>query len=186
MKLAITSRSCDKKREAKRLRTNKKIPAVLYNRGKDSSPIAVDRLEFDAILRNVPKGQLSTAIFAMKDEQGKEFNAVLKEVQYNRTNYDVEHLDFIQVDGKHRVTVNVPVVLVNLPDCIGVKLGGQVRQLERQIRVNCPGDKIPASFQIDVRDMNVDEMRKIDDLKFDKEVKPLISKNNVIVMIDKK
>lgn len=186
MKLAITSRSSAQKREAKRLRSNKKIPGVIYNKGQDSSPITVDRLEFDAIIREIPKGQLSTAIFAMQDEQGKEFKAVLKEVQYNKTSYDVEHLDFVKVDGKHRVTVNVPVVLLNVVDCIGVKLGGQITQMVRQIKVNCPGDKIPSAFSIDMRDMNVDEMRKIKDIPHDKELKPLISENEVIVMIVKK
>jgi ribosomal protein L25, Ctc-form len=180
MKLAITSRSCEKKRDAKRLRTNQKIPAVLYNKGKESSPITIDRLEFDALLRDVPKGQLSTAIFSMKDEQGTEYQAIIKEVQYNKTNYKVEHLDFVKLDGKHRVNVNVPVVLLNVVDCIGTKLGGQISQLIRQIKVNCPGDKIPASFQIDVRDMNVDEIRKIKDIKVDEDVKAIISENEVI------
>lgn len=186
MKLAITPRSCEKKLEAKRLRINKKIPAVLYNHGEVSSPIAIDQLEFDSVMRNVPKGQLSTAIFSLTDEKGQEFKAIIKEVRYHRTSYAVEHLDFMKVDQKRRVTVNVPVVLANVVDCVGVKLGGSIRQLVRLIKVNCPGDQIPSAFVIDIRDMNVDEMRKIKDIQLPEGVRPIISENEVILMIAKK
>jgi large subunit ribosomal protein L25 len=186
MKLAITPRTSEKKREAKRLRVNKKIPACLYNRGEKSSAIAIDKLEFDALLRSIPKGQLSTVVFALNDGQGQEFNAVIKEIQYNKTSYEVEHLDFAKVEGKERITVNVPVVLANVVDCAGVKMGGQIRLLIRQIKVNCPGDKIPTSFVIDVKDMNVEQMKKIADLNLDKDLRPIISPNEVILMIAKK
>ena len=186
MKLAITPRTSETKREAKRLRLNKKIPAVLYHRGKESAPIAIDKLEFEALMRSVPKGQLSTVVFALNDQEGKELHAVIKEVQYNKTTYEVEHLDFAKVDSQSRINVNIPVVLANVVDCVGVKMGGQIRQLVRQIKVNCPGDKIPTAFVIDVKDMNVEEIKKIKDLDVAKDLRPIISPNEVIVMIAKK
>lgn len=186
MLLTIAARSCKTKREAKRLRINKKIPAVVYNRGKESSPIVVDTLEFNDRLRALPKGHLSTSIFSLKDEQGNEQKVLIKEVQYNKTTYEVEHLDFIQVGKGSRVTVNVPVVLANTVDCIGVKMGGQIQQLVRQIKVKCAGDKIPTAFVIDVKEMNVDEMKRIKDIPVDKEIQPLIRDTDVIVNISKK
>ena len=94
MKLKVFKRERTTKSESNRIRREGNVPAVLYVRGKSTEAIVVDGAEFSGLLRTVQSGRLSTTIFSLKDEHGKERRAILKEIQYQPTTYQVQHLDF--------------------------------------------------------------------------------------------
>ena len=135
MKLTVTTRSA-KKAETKKLRREGKIPAILYSKGEKGKEMVVDGTAFKKILNTTPTGTLSSKVFLLEG-LGKTLKAVIKDIQYNITNYDVIHIDFEELHEDKPVTLNIPLVCVNTVDCVGVKLGGVIRQVIRQVRVTC-------------------------------------------------
>lgn len=186
MKLTIAKRTAERKSEAKQLRRENLIPAVIYVRGKVGENITVNGSEFTALLRKVVSGRLSTTKFTLVDEAGKERQVLVKDIQYNPINYTVIHLDFEELVPDVAINVKIPIECVGVADCVGIKLGGFLRQVIRSLRVNCLPKDIPDVFTVDVREMNIRSSKRLKDLNIPNTLRPLVSLEEVAVAIVKR
>ncbi len=186
MKLKVIERKADKKSEAKRLRRDGSIPAALYSKGKTADNIAVDRAEIEALIRSIPKGTLSTTIVTIVDEKGKERRAIVKDVQYHPTTYDILHMDFEELIDDVLVNINVPIVCTGIVDCVGIKLGGVLRQVIRTLKVRCLPKDIPRAFELNIASMGQLQSKRLADLDIPSTVRPLANLNEVAVAIVKR
>lgn len=186
MKLKLYQRDAAGKSESKRLRREGKIPAVVYKHGSAGDSIAIENSEFNAFLRKVKPGRLSTSVFTLTGEDGKSFRVIVKDIQYNPINYNVVHLDFEELVEDVKVNVKVPIEFVGVVDCVGVKLGGVLRQVIRFLRVRCLPRDIPEVFLLDVKDLNQRESRRLKDLEIPNTVRPLSDLKEVVVVIAKR
>ena len=186
MKLNVIKRSAARKSESKQLRRAGQIPASVCSRGKEADNIAVNNADFNAIVRQLLPGRLSTQIFELVDESGKARKALLKEIQYHVTTYDIVHLDFEELIENEPVNVKVPIECVGVVDCVGVKLGGVLRQVIRTLKVRCLPKDIPSAFVLDVRTMGQRDTRRLSDLDIPQSVRPLVNLNEVAVAIVKR
>lgn len=186
MKLQVFKREKIKKSESNKIRREGNIPAVIYTRGKESQAISVDGAEFGSFLRSVMPGRLSTSVFMLKDDHGKQMRAIVKDIQYHPTSYKVLHMDFEELFDDVPVKVNVPIECTGVVDCIGVKLGGILRQVVRHLRIRCLPKDIPSAFTIDVKAMGQNEKKRLSDLSIPQAVKPMADLNEVAVVIAKR
>ncbi len=185
MKLKLLKRSAERKLDAKRLRREGLIPAVCYSKGKVGENIAVDATEFKSFLRQVLPGRLPTTIFSLVD-QGKERRVIIKDIQYNIINYDVISLDFEELHDNQHVNIKVPIESSGANECIGVKLGGVLRQVIRHVRVRCLPKDIPAFFTLDVTELQMSQSKRLSDIKWPETVRPLADLKEVAVVIVKR
>jgi large subunit ribosomal protein L25 len=186
MKLKINERQAEKKSQAKALRREGLVPAVIYHRSKEAEAINVNALEFSSLLRKIQPGRLSTTIFTLEDSKGNPKKAIIKDIQYNPVSYDVIHLDFEELIDNIHVNIKVPIEFVGVADCAGIKLGGFLRQVKRHMRVNCLPEHIPTHFQIDIRDMVLYDSKRIKDLTISDNLRPLTKPNDVVLVIAKR
>lgn len=187
MKLNVMKRTAGKKSESKQLRRAGQIPAIIYMRGKETADnIVIKNIEFDAILRQIQPGRLSTQVFKLVDEQGKERRALLKEIQYHVTKYNVIHLDFEELSDNVPINVKVPIECTGIVDCIGIKLGGVLRQVIRYLKVRCLPKDIPEAFVLDIRSMGQRETRRLSDLNIPETIRPLVDLDEVAIAIVKR
>ncbi|NBO24175.1 MAG: 50S ribosomal protein L25 [Chlamydiae bacterium] len=184
MKLKTTERVHGKKSELNRIRHEQNIPAVLYDKEGSNKPLIVDGADFSKALREIEKGHLSTTVFEL-DINGVKVPAVVKEVQYHKTTYNILHLDFQKLEKKSAVTVNVPVTYTGVDDCVGIKLGGFLRQVKRTIRVKTMPEHMPKSFTIDVRGLGIRQSKRIKDIEIPANVVLVDDLENVVVTIAK-
>jgi len=185
MKLTTTPRPAKKKSQALQLRREGKIPAIIYARGKEGTPVAVDGNAFKRHLQQIKRGHLSTTRFQLEMEGGSK-EAIIKEIQYHPTTYDVLHLDFEILEDDVPVNVKVPIVCSGVADCVGIKLGGTLRQVLRHLRVNCLPKDIPESFKVDITKMVMNDSKRLSDLKIPERVRPLARMEEVIITIVKR
>ena len=186
MKLNMIKRSNEKKGAVKRLRREGMIPAVLYLRGQPSETMAVSEAEFEALLRHVPKGRLATARVQLVDESGAKRTAIIKAIDYCVTSYKVIHLDFEELKADVKVKVNIPIECIGAADCSGIKLGGVLRQVIRALKVQCLPKDIPSYFEVDVKNLAVNDAIKLGALSIPAEVRPLNRLDEVCVVIAKR
>jgi large subunit ribosomal protein L25 len=186
MKLNVEKRKAAKKSENNALRRENKIPAIIYGQGKAGETITLDAAEFNAELRKVEPGRLSTTIFELHEKKAPTRRAIVKEIQYDPTNYKVIHLDFEELLDDVKVNVKVPIECIGTADCQGIKLGGVLRQVIRHLRVRCLPPNMPTYFQIDVRDMMMADVKRLSDLKIPETVRPLADLHEVAVVIAKR
>jgi large subunit ribosomal protein L25 len=185
MKLTIKERKTDLKSGNKNLRREGNIPAVLYSAGKECENIVVDGREFGALKRGIKSGQLPTTQFSLHFG-GKQRAAILKDIQYHPTTYQVVHLDFEELLPNVKVRVKVPIICTGVLDCVGIKLGGFLRQVIRFVEVECLPKDIPTEFVIDVKDLALMQSKRLSDLDMPKTVRPLAKLEEVAVVIAKR
>ncbi|HEX2582885.1 MAG TPA: 50S ribosomal protein L25 [Chlamydiales bacterium] len=184
-KLTVYPRKDLKKSETNRIRREGNVPGILYGQGHPNETIWIQGEELQAILRNLESGLLATTTFELHD--GKRIlKAIVKDIHYHVASYAIEHIDFAILDPHREVTVNVPITILGLADCVGVKLGGFMRQVIRALKVSCLPKHIPKAFELDIRDLNVAQSKRLSDIAIPDSVRPLGRMNEVAVVIAKK
>jgi large subunit ribosomal protein L25 len=186
MKLHTVKRTANSKSEVNKLRREGFIPAVLYVKGKSGDTLAIKATEFSAYLRQVKSGHLPTTIFTLVDDHGKERRVVIKDIQYNVTNYHVTHLDFEELLADQKINVKIPIECTGQVDCVGIKLGGVLRQVIRHVRVRCLPKDLPTLFELDIRELGLKQTKRLKDLAIPKTVSPLVDLNEVVAVIVKR
>lgn len=186
MKLQTVKRAKDNKSEVKKLRREGFIPAVLYVKGEAGDTLAVNRNEFGSYLRHVKPGHLPTSIFTLTDENGRERRVLIKDIQYEVTTYAVTHLDFEELVEGQKVNVKVPIECTGAAECVGIKLGGVLRQVIRHVRVRCLPKDLPSFFELDVRELGIKQSKRLSQLTIPSTVRPLADLNEVVAVIVKR
>lgn len=185
MKLTLTARSLGTKGSLKQLRHLKGIPGVMYALNSVNSEAFTLRCEeFEAHLRVLPKGNLATKVFDV-DFDGKKTKAIVKQIQYHPISYAILHVDLQEVEDQKMVRVNVPVICTNQDQCVGVKLGGQVKLIKRSVRVKCKVADLPDAFYVDLQTVGLGDVRRAGDLNVKDGVQVVTHRNNVLVSVAK-
>lgn len=186
MELKIKKRLSLAKGEVNRIRREGNIPAVLYSQGKPGDNIEVSGAQYAAISRKLQRGHLPNTVFELTNEEGTQCKAVVKDIQYNPTTYQVLHLDFVQLIDDVPVNVKVPIKYVGAAECPGVKLGGVLRQVIRHVPVRCLPKDIPSEFPLDVSHMVMSQSRRLDGIELPKGVRALCNMSEVAAVIAKR
>ena len=146
------------KNDARRLRAQGMIPAVLYGDGDGSSVLAVPEKIVDYTLQHVG----DNALYDMSIGEGSNATARVVDVHRNPVTGRLVHVDFAPVNMRERIVVTVPVAVVG--ESPGVNEGGVLQQEAYEVEVETlPGD-IPQELQIDVSGLEINENLSIGDI----------------------
>jgi large subunit ribosomal protein L25 len=148
---------------SRRLRLHeKKVPAILYGAGKD--PVALS-LKENEIKKSLENEAFYSHILTVEFD-GKQEPAILKDLQRHPSRGDVMHADFLRVDMKKTIHVNVPLHFTNEEACVGVKMGGgKISHQMVEVEVICLPGNLPAFIEVDMTEINIDTILHLSDLK---------------------
>jgi large subunit ribosomal protein L25 len=150
------------KNEARRLRAQGRIPAVLYGgqkAGENAEPIAVDPKVLMRILHS--ESGLNTLIALSLN--GSSTRVLVKEYQVDPVTHKLLHVDFYRIAMDKVLTVTVPVVVKGEPK--GVKQqGGVLDFVHREVEVECLPADIPDKIEIDVSELLLNEAIRVRDV----------------------
>lgn len=184
MDISVFERKKATKNHLNKIRWEEGIPGVIYSAGKENEMIFVKKSEIQALMRNIPKGKIATTIFNLKLDKAKR-KAIIKEIQYDRTTYEIIHMDFQEVFKDQKIRVKVPIECTGISECAGIKQGGTFRQNHYFLPVEClPGD-LPESFIVDIKNLEIGAIVRFSDFSIPKTVRPLAILHDVAVSIVK-
>ena len=159
--LAVEVRSDTGKGVARKLRAVGRIPAVLYGHGNASVSLSIQAKDLDTLLKTSHAG-LNTLIDLEGDSAVEGKVVLIKELQRHSVAGTLSHADFFEIDATAKIHVSVPIKLEGTPE--GVKLGGVLEHMMREIDLLCLPNAIPDSLEIDVSGMNQNESLHVSDL----------------------
>ena len=147
------------KNDARRVRRDGKIPAVVYGAGKQAVPVAVDPRQVSRILHS-ETGYNSVFDLAVDGERAK---AMIVDWQYEPIKGTLLHIDLKRIAMDQKLRVNVPIELIG--EAAGVKQqGGILEQITREVEVEClPGD-IPNAIELNVAELVFGMVLRVSDL----------------------
>lgn len=162
--LAVEVREGLGKGVARKLRVAKRIPAVLYGRGKPSVSISLDPAALEKLLRASTAGLntlIDLAVAGRADLAGKV--VIVKELQREPIRGGLLHADLYEVDLTKTIEVSVPVHVVGIP--VGVSLNGGILDTAlREVEIECLPRAIPSALEVDVSALDVGESIHVRDL----------------------
>ncbi len=154
-----TQRTDTGKGKAGRLRRSGTLPAVMYGHGEPSLMLAVSTHDFDRLLDQI-RGH--SPIVDVEVEGRPTQKCVIKTLQRNPMTGGLLHVDFQKVHPGEKITMNVPVIVHGSAE--GVKQGGMLDHVLRQVPVRATIDTIPERFEIDVTTLKIGHSIHISDL----------------------
>ncbi len=154
------------KNDARRVRRDGKIPAVVYGAGKPALPVAVDPRHVSRILHS-ETGHNSVFDLALDGEKSK---AMIVDWQYEPIKGSLLHIDLKRIAMDQKLRVNVPIELVGEP--AGVKQqGGLLEQIVREVEIECLPADIPNAIELNVADLVFGVVLRVSDLPKNDKVK---------------
>ena len=160
VKLQVQERDSRGSSESRRLRKQGLIPGVLYGRGKDPHPICIPERELRRVLTG---GQGLHAILDVTLEGQKTTHpSILKEYQQHPVKGGIIHVDLQEVRLDQPIQAQVVIELVGDPE--GVKEGGVLSQVQREINVEALPLEIPERLELDVSGMAIGDTLRLADL----------------------
>ena len=145
--------------DARRLRADGKIPGVVYGHGMDPISVSVDRRE----LRQALSGAAGMNTILDLTVDGTVYPTLIKDIQRHPVKRNVQHIDFIQVNLNEEIVVAIPIHLEGEAKDVSAN-GGLVDLTMQELQVRTTPRNIPDGITIDVSDMTMDTVIRIEDL----------------------
>ena len=168
--------------EAGRLRRQGMVPSVVYGGGKPPAAIAVEEHKIRELLKGAA-GENTIFLLKLKGTD-EERLAMIKELQVDRIGGKFIHIDFIRITRGHKLTVKMPVELVG--DCVGVRHGGRVDFVSRDLEIEILPREMFDKFVLDISELDVGEHLSAADLEsqLPENAKFLEDLSRVVVVIE--
>jgi large subunit ribosomal protein L25 len=171
-------REAGTKNEARRVRRDGKIPAVVYGAGKDSLAVSVDPRVVTRIL-NSETGHNTIFDLAFNGERTK---AMIVDWQYEPIKGKLLHIDLKRIAMDKVLKVSVPIFLTG--EAAGVKQeGGILEQMLREVEIECLPADIPSHIDVDVSDLTFGKVLRVSDLPHSEKVKFLTDANQPVAHV---
>ncbi|HEK20240.1 MULTISPECIES: 50S ribosomal protein L25/general stress protein Ctc [unclassified Mucilaginibacter] len=144
------------KRDAKELRYQGLVPAVLYG-GATQTHFAVSAADLRAVIYT------PVVHFIDIEVAGKKTQAIIKDTQFHPLTEQLLHIDFLELDQNKPVTIEIPVKLTGTSP--GVKVGGKLVQKLRKLRVKAlPKDHLD-NIEVSIEELEVGKSVRVGDIK---------------------
>ncbi|GFO71660.1 large subunit ribosomal protein L25 [Bathymodiolus japonicus methanotrophic gill symbiont] len=136
---------------AKEIRRNGNIPAVIYGGSSEPQLIELSRNEVTKSLAN----EAFYSHVLQLNVDGKAQNAVLKDLQRHPAKDTIIHMDFLRVNMNEKIKVNVPLHFINEETSLGVKAGGVVTHSIVELEISCMPADLPEYIEVDLANIEI-------------------------------
>ena len=161
------------KKEAKLLRSQEIVPAVLYGNG--------DPIHFSVVFSEMRQLVYTPGVFLIDlDIDGTIYPAMMQDVQWHAVEEQILHVDFLKIEENKKIKIEVPVKVVGLAK--GIKAGGKLKTNLRRLKVKALAKDIPDTIDINVTKLGIGQSIKVADLDL-KNIELLDKKSNVVVAV---
>lgn len=175
--LAVAQRDPSGSRAARRLRRDGNVPGVIY--GGDQDPVA---FQVDArTLRNVLAH--AGAVLELQIDGGSGGPVVVKELTRHPVSGETVHVDLLRVRLDQAIQASVTLELLGTEDAPGVKEGGILEHVTRELNIEALPTDIPDSLQHDVSEMQINDTLTLESLSAPSGVKLLDDPETVIATL---
>lgn len=183
------------KKAAKAVRVENKIPVVLNGSEVFTLPFTGTLKPGEKIIEiGNGKGLITTDLMVNVDDvrkliytpdvfavalevNGEVRNAVLREVQFHPVKDTILHIDFLEVNDKKPVVVEVPVQLDGHAE--GVKAGGKLSLSMKKLKVKAIYTQIPERVVVNIDNLGLGKTLQVGDLHY--EGLELVNAKNAVV-----
>lgn len=143
---------------AQEARRQGQVPCVIYG-GKEQVLFSAEASQFNKLV-------YTPDIHLVKlDVGGRQFDAIMGEIQFHKVNDKLMHIDFIELVPGKPIVMDVPVKVQG--SAAGVKAGGKMQKKYRTLKVKGLVDKMPENITLNVEKLEIGDSIRVRDIKID-------------------
>ena len=165
IELNAKTRETKGKGAARKIRAANAIPAIVYGAKIEPVKLSVDTSVFDKIIR---ENGTTGLFFELKVDGSQEKMVMLKDVQMDPFGLKYLHIDFHEIDMDAKVSVTIPVEAEGVS--AGVKEGGMLQVIRRELDVLCKPKHTPESIVLDISELNIGDAIHVEDIDLGDEI----------------
>jgi len=152
------------KEASRKIRQKGLVPAICYGPNTEPVPLTIDTKE---LMRTIQMGENVLIDLMIQDgKKAAQKVVVVRDLQIDPVMDQYLHADLFEVVMDEEISVEVPIVLVGKAE--GVKIGGVLEQITREITVECLPADIPQTIEVDVSHLNIGDAIHIGDIELEK------------------
>ena len=124
-----------------------RVPAVIYGNKQDTTMISLEGREVEKLIQSP---QFFTQIFEVGVD-GEKHQVLARDLQLHPVTDRALHIDFMRFNENTRIVLSIPVVFENEEDSPGLKRGGVLNIVRREVELLCSPLNIPGelTFKLD-------------------------------------
>jgi large subunit ribosomal protein L25 len=130
------------------------VPAVVYGAKQEATLIALDPRD---VVKELTKGGWQSHLYEVAVKDGPTERTIMRDVQFDPVTDRPVHVDFQRLAPGARIRIRVPVTFLNEDTSPGVKAGGMLNVVRRDVEVLAEPDKVPEKFEIDLANAKIGE-----------------------------
>ena len=156
-------RSLGRRAGAKKLRSNGRVPAIIYGRQAQPQNLEINAREIEELIHHSFSENLLVDLAVKEDARPKRL-ALVQEVQHHPLNGKVLHVDFHEIAENEKVTVSVPVETTG--EAEGVKTeGGVLEHVLFKVRARGLAKDLPEMIVVDVSHLKIGQAVHLGEIK---------------------
>jgi len=160
--LSASPRTQTRRKGARKIRSGGRIPAIIYGRHNPPQNLEIDSKQFDELVHKAHTEIILVDLTVEGDAKPARL-ALVQDVQHHPLSGQILHVDLHEVKADEKVSIEVPVEAVGIPD--GVKNGGGTLEHVRfRVRVRCLPKDLPEQINVDVTNLKVGETLHIGEI----------------------
>jgi large subunit ribosomal protein L25 len=176
-----SSRTDFGKSAARKLRAAGQLPGVIYSNGEAASHIALDPHELEQAFRKTMNRNSLVELTV----DGNTKTCLVRETQRDPVDKALKHIDFVELDLKAEVVVEVPVRAEGTAK--GMSIGGKLRTIRRTVKVSCKPADIPDALIVDITDLDLGDYVKVSEVSAPKGTKIVASSDfNLLAIVGRR
>src|ERR1035437_3215355 len=144
---AIKAKKRDESVKVDALRKGGEIPAVFYGAGKDTTSVSISLVEFKKVWRDA--GESSAVKIEMHGANKADIDVLIHEVQVDPVTDEPIHVDFLAIDMKKKIRVNVPISFEGISNAVKSGLGNLVKVLH-ELEIEALPSDLPHNLIADI------------------------------------
>ncbi|HEX6667845.1 MAG TPA: 50S ribosomal protein L25 [Solirubrobacterales bacterium] len=149
--LKVAPRADFGSRASRRMRSEGLVPGVVYSGGEEAKPFQVSEREVRNLISE------GAALFDLEIDGGKAVPVVVKEQQMHPVRGSLQHIDLQEVKLDEAIQAEVAIELEGIETAPGVKGGGVLEHVTREILVEALPTEIPDRLVLDVSAMEIND-----------------------------
>lgn len=161
------SRKDEGKGASRRLRRASYVPAVVYGAGQPPQSI---QIEHNTILLAAKHEWFFSSVLDLSVD-GKVQKVLVRDWQKHPFKQQMLHMDFLRIDEKHAIRVNVPLHFLNQEKSAAAKTSGVVITHNlTEVEISCLPKDLPEFIELDLADLKPGDIIHLSQLKLPKGV----------------
>jgi large subunit ribosomal protein L25 len=165
--------------QAKKIRKQGYLPAVIYGKDKESINIMIEMGAFEKAF--VRAGE--STLIELKIGEKQSVKTLIYDVQKDPVRGKVIHVDFYQVDMKQKITTEIPLNFIGESVAVEQHDGALVKNIS-EIEVECLPNDLVSSIDVDISSLvSFDDVIKVGNIKFPAGIEPTINTDEVVALV---